>query len=156
MAEQRVVVRRVPLKDDSSMQGKTLVSEVAVLNYDYDDTGANLKLLIDATPNYPVYVREVVHVVRTASQGSSPTVNIGDGTTADLWIDEADIADQTQYHAVSSLQSDTAGGGTASSATLLSGKYYVAAVPVVVTLGGTWTAGAGTVIVYFNRIDPVA
>lgn len=156
MAEQRVVVRRVPLKDDSSVLGKTLVSEVAVLNYDYDDTGADLKLLIDATASYPVYVREVVHIVRTASDGTSPTVNVGDGSTADLWIDEADIADQTQYHVVSSVQSDTAGGGSGSSATLLSGKYYVTAVPVVVTLGGTWTAGAGTVIVYFDRIDPTA
>lgn len=154
MAEQRVVVRRVPLKVDTDLAGKTLVSEVAVLNYDYDDTGADLKLLIDATASYPVYVREVVHIVRTASSGTSPTVNIGDGSTADLWIDEADIADQTQYHVVSSLQSDTAGGGSGSNATLLSGKYYVTAVPIVVTLGGTWTAGAGTVIVYFNRIDP--
>lgn len=154
MAEQRVVMRRVPLKVDTDLAGKTLVSEVAVLNYDYDDTGADLKLLIDATASYPVYVREVVHIVRTASAGTSPTVDVGDGSTADLWIDQADIADQTQYHVVSSLQSDTAGGGTSSSATLLSGKYYVTAVPIVVTLGGTWTAGAGTVIVYFNRIDP--
>ena len=154
MTEQRVVVQRLPLKDHTAVTGQTLMDEVAVLNYDYEDTGAALKLLIDASATYPVYIREVVHIVRTASNGTSPTVNVGDGSTADLWIDEADIADQTQYHVVSSVQSDTAGGGSGSSATLLSGKYYVTAAPIVVTLGGTWTAGAGTVMVFFTRINP--
>jgi hypothetical protein len=153
MTEQRVVVQRLPLKDNTSVLGHALVSEVAVLNYDYEDTGAALKLLIDATAAYPIYIREVLHIVRTASTGSSPTVNIGDGTTADLWIDEADIVDQTISSVVSSIESDTAGGGSAFGATLLSGKYYVTAAPIVVTLGGSWTAGAGTVLVHFDRIE---
>lgn len=150
--EQRVVVQRLPVKNPAEAQA--FVGEVGVLHYDYDDTGADLELLIDATATYPVYIREVVHIVRTASDGTSPTANVGDGSTADLWIDEADIADQTEGHVVSSLQSDTAGGGSGSNATLLSGKWYTTAVRVKVTLGGTWTAGAGTVLVYFNRLKP--
>lgn len=150
--EQRVVVQRLPVKNPTEAQA--FVGEVGVLHYDYTDTGADLELLIDATTTYPVYVREVVHIVRTGSSGTSPTVNVGDGSTADLWIDEADVTDQTGGHVVSSLQSDTAGGGTGSSATLLSGKWYTTAVRIKVTLGGTWTAGAGTVLVYFNRLKP--
>ena len=150
--EQRIVMQRLPTKTPTDAQA--FVEEVAVLNYNYDDTGSDLKLFIDATATNPVYIREVVHIVRTGSDGTSPTANVGDGSTADLWIDEADIADQTGGHVVSSVNSDTAGGGTSSSATLLSGKWYTSAAQIVVTLGGTWTAGAGTVLAYFMRLKP--
>lgn len=150
--EQRIVMQRLPTKTPTDAQA--FVEEVAVLHYNYDDTGSDLKLFIDATATNPVYVREVVHVVRTGSDGTSPTADVGDGSTADLWIDQADIADQTAGHVVSSVNSDTAGGGSGSSATLLSGKWYTSAVQIVVTLGGTWTAGAGTVLAYFMRLKP--
>lgn len=150
--EQRVIVQRLPLKNQE--EGTTHVEEVGVLHYDYDDTGAALILQIDATPTFPVYIREVVHIVRTASDGTSPTANIGNGTVADAWIDEADLADQTEGHLVSSILSDTAGGGSGSNATLLAGSYHTSSAQIVVTLGGTWTAGAGTVLAYYIRLKP--
>jgi hypothetical protein len=155
MTEQRVVLRRVPLKDDTSVSGLTLVPEIAVLNYDYLDTGAGLKLLVDATAAYPIYIRKVVHVVRTAFASlSSATINIGDGSVADYWIDTADIDNSTENFVVSSIESDTAGGGSGSNATRLSGTYYTTTAQILVTLGGTPTAGAGTVIAHYTRINP--
>lgn len=147
-----IKVRRTPQRDSSSPYGVSYLTEMATLAYTYATSGAGLELFVEATADNPIYVREVVHVVETAAAGTSPTVNVGDGTTADLWIDQADVTLNTAGHVVSSQYSATAGGGSNYSNTLRSGKFYTSPFKVVVTKGGTWTAGKGKVIVYFTRL----
>lgn len=87
-----------------------------------------------ATAANPVTVIEVVHTVKTAFGGSA-TINVGDGSTADLWI------------ASSSLTPNTA--DSSFKATVV--KRYTAPFVVKVTLGGTRTGGTGQLIVGMLR-----
>lgn len=87
-----------------------------------------------ATAANPVTVIEVVHTVKTAFGGSA-TINVGDGSTANLWI------------ATASLTPNTANSSFKSTAVVR----YTAPFVVKVTLGGTRTGGSGQLIVGMLR-----
>jgi len=87
-----------------------------------------------ATPANPVTVIEVIHTVKTAFGGSA-TIDVGDGTTADLWIANTGI--------------DENSAGNSVRATIC--KRYTAPFQVKVTLGGTRTGGTGQLIVGMLR-----
>lgn len=87
-----------------------------------------------ATAANPVTVIEVVHTVKTAFGGSA-TINVGDGSTANLWI------------ATASLTPNTANSSFKSTAVVR----YTAPFVVKVTLGGTRTGGTGQLIVGMLR-----
>jgi len=87
-----------------------------------------------ATAANPVTVFEVIHTVKTAF-GASAEINVGDGTTANLWIANASLAPNTAGNAVRSAVI----------------KRYTAPFVVKVTLGGTRTGGTGQLIVGMLR-----
>jgi hypothetical protein len=87
-----------------------------------------------ATAANPVTVIEVIHTVKTAFGGSA-TIDVGDGSTADLWIANTSIDENT---APSSFKSTVC-------------KRYTAPFQVKVTLGGTRTGGTGQLIVGMLR-----
>ena len=88
-----------------------------------------------ATAANPVTVIEVIHTVKTAFGGSA-TINVGDGSTADLWIASTSLAPNTA-------------GNSFKVGTLV--KRYTAPFVVKVTLGGTRTGGTGQLIVGMLR-----
>ena len=60
-----------------------------VLDYEWDDTVTSI--LVAASAAHPVLVKEIVHVVTTAFT-STATVDVGDGSDADHYIDTTDMA----------------------------------------------------------------
>lgn len=88
-----------------------------------------------ATAAHPVYVLEVLHHVKTGF-GASATIDVGDGTTADAYIANSAIAENTANDLVSTAVR----------------KVYTAPFQVKVTLGGTRTGGTGRLIVGLLRL----
>ena len=99
-------------------------------------TGYPFLSIDKSTPSHPVIVRKVTHIVDTGF-GASATADVGDGTTADLWIANTAVTENTA-------------GDVASST--IGGKKYTSAFQVKVTLGGTRTGGAGTLMVEMVRL----
>ncbi len=88
-----------------------------------------------ASAAHPVLVLKVWHVVKTAF-GASATIDVGDGSTADLWI------------ANSAITENTAGNVAAST---IAGTWYTSPFQIKATLGGTRTGGTGKVIAQMIR-----
>ncbi len=89
-----------------------------------------------ATADHPVLVLSVRHIVKTGF-GASATIDIGDGSTADLWIANTAITENTAGNVITS--------------TSVNGVYYTAPFQVKVTLGGTRTGGTGRLLVEMIR-----
>lgn len=112
-----------------------------VLDYAHD--AADIAVRFAASAAGPVLVKEVVHLVTTPF-GASATIDVGDGTDVDYWIDQTDIAANTTGNTLSSLLATTA--------VPKSGRLYTANGQVKVTVGGTHTAGAGKLLVHLIRL----
>ena len=110
-----------------------------VLEYNHDAVDIAVRFAASATR--PVLVKEVVHVVEVAF-GASATLDVGDGSDDDYWIDQADITENTAGDVTSSLNA----------AAPHNGRWYTANGQVKVTVGGTHTAGAGRLLVHLIRL----
>lgn len=107
---------------------------------DYVNADGGVTINEVATAAHPVLVKEVVHIVKTAF-GASAEIDVGDGSTADLWIDKTDIAENTAGDVTSSHNAGAP----------IDGQYYTSAFQVKVTLGGTRTGGTGKLLVNMIR-----
>jgi hypothetical protein len=110
-----------------------------VLEYSHDD--ADIALRFAASAAQPVLVKEVIHVVEVAF-GASATLDVGDGSDADYWLAQGDIAE------------NTAGDVAASPLATVprDGRWYTANGQIKVTVGGTHTAGRGRLLAYLIRL----
>lgn len=109
-----------------------------VLDYEWDDTATSI--LVAASAAHPVLVKEIVHVVTTAFTGTA-TVDVGDGSDADHYIDTTDMAVDSQGNVTSSLNA----------ASPHNGVWNTANFQIKVTVGGTVVAGAGKLLVNMLR-----
>jgi hypothetical protein len=68
-------------------QSVTYLEDVQVMEYSCASSGASqaFDLAIAASPDNPIIVREVMHVVETAF-GGTPHIDIGDGSTVGAYI----------------------------------------------------------------------
>lgn len=112
-----------------------------VVEYEHDDTDIALRFAASAVQ--PVLVKEVLHIVEVAF-GASATIDVGDGSDEDHWIDQVDIAENTAGNVTSSLLAATAGPKA--------GRWYTSNGQIKVTVGGTHTAGRGRVLAYLIRL----
>ena len=110
-----------------------------VLEYEHDDTDIAIRFAASAVR--PVLVKEVVHIVEVAF-GASATIDVGDGSDADYWLAQGDIAE------------NTVGDVTASPLATVprDGRWYTANGQIKVTVGGTHTAGRGRLLAYLIRL----
>jgi len=103
-----------------------------VLKYDYGFADLDLTIPIDAG----VIVLGVGHEVVTAFDGGTEAINIGDGSTTDLWMASAVVA-------------PTSAGSFSHSFPLKDGiKTGASAEKVVLTASTELTAGAGSVYLF--------
>ena len=110
-----------------------------VVEYEHDDTDIALRFAASAVQ--PVLVKEVVHIVEVAF-GASATLDVGDGSDADYWLAQGDIAE------------NTVGDVTASPLATVprDGRWYTSNGQIKVTVGGTHTAGRGRLLAYLIRL----
>jgi len=123
--------------------GKVLVEDVLRLNFIFSAAGAALQLAIPASVEEPIFLDEVIFIVTTAFAGGTPSIDVGDGTTADAYIATADITETSLGDVSRSL---TAAQPKAD------GEYLTAERRVTVTLSASLTAGAGTVLARIFRL----
>ena len=114
--------------------GEAYQSYIRVKDYVNADDVALMQEV--ATEEHPVLVLSVLHIVKTGF-GASATIDIGDGSTADLWIANTAITENTAGNVITS--------------TVVNGVYYTAPFQVKVTLGGTRTGGTGRLLVEMIR-----
>jgi hypothetical protein len=88
----------------------------------------------------------VVIVVTTLLDGGTPSIDIGDGTDADGWIDTLDITETT---------AGTYAGTETNSALATTGKYYAAADTIDAVVATGLTAGAAYVFAYMIPVDDI-
>lgn len=110
-----------------------------VVQYSHDDTDIALRFAANAAQ--PVLVKEILHVVEEAF-GAGATLDIGDGSDADYWLAQGDIAEDTAGDVTSSLLATVP----------RTGRWYTANGEVKVTVGGTHTAGRGCLLAYLIRL----
>ena len=108
------------------------------LDYEWDDTLTSI--LVAASAAHPVLVKEIAHVVTTAFT-STATVDVGDGTDPDHYIDTTDMAVDSVGNVTSSLNA----------ASPHNGVWNTANFEIKVTVGGTVTGGAGKLLVNMLR-----
>lgn len=125
-------MQRVATRDPAD--GVVKASWWEELDYAYDDSDVTIRFGANATN--PVLVKEVVHVVLTACDG---TLDVGDGTDVDYWIDQLDITEATPGDVTSSL--------LATNATPKHGRWYTTNGQVTVTIAGSPTGGTGKLLV---------
>ena len=133
--EQRVATRD---PDD----GKARISEWLRLDFLESDTGDDLVLSIPATAADPILLQNVVLIITTALDGGG-TLDIGDGSDADAYVDNTDITEATINDVAQSVGSANAKA---------QGEYLVAARSITVTVGGAPTVGAATVLAQIIRL----
>jgi hypothetical protein len=88
----------------------------------------------------------VVIVVTTLLDGGTPSIDIGDGTNADGWIDTLDITETT---------AGTYAGSVANSEFAVTGKYYATEDTIDAVVATGLTAGAAYVFAYMISVDDV-
>lgn len=110
-----------------------------VIEYEHDDTDIALRFAASATQ--PVLVKEVMHVVEEAF-GASATLDVGDGSDADYWLAQGDIAENTAGNVTNSLLATVPRAG----------RWYTANGQIKVTVGGAHTAGRGRLLAYLIRL----
>lgn len=130
----------VSLVTDQAYAGRDpstgLVSQEDVVAFEYAWDSTNLQVTINASPDHPVYVAEVSHLVRTAFAGGTPSIEVGDGTTAAKYIATAAITETLADNLARSI----------------TGKKFTAPFVVLVTLSASLSAGAATVFVRLLRL----
>lgn len=109
-----------------------------VLQYAWN--AADPTIYVAASETHPVAVLEVVHVVETAFTATA-TIDIGDGTDADLYIDQTDINVDADNNATTSLLATTPPGV----------QHYTANFQITATVAGTVSAGAGKLMAHLIR-----
>lgn len=117
--------------------GEEVVSWVETLSYAYNDTDLSLRFAASAAN--PVIVMEVKHVVLTAIDD---TIDIGDGSDADYWIDNVVITEATPGDTTSSFLATVPRAG----------RRYTSNGEVKVTVGGSATGGTGLVVVHLVQL----
>lgn len=140
-----------PARDGSTGRMNLVQYKALVYNEEETDAG-NLTLFFDASAEYPVLLASVSHIVLTAFNGVDVVGEIGDGSTADYWLEDAvdltNVLLKTAGHVIHSED----GNGSGTNAAV--GLVYTAPFRVVVTLGGTQgTTGQAAVIA---KILPIA
>ena len=109
-----------------------------VLDYEWDDTETSI--LVAASAAHPVLVKEIVHVVTTAFT-STATVDVGDGSDADHYMDHHRHGRGQPGQVTSTLNA----------ASPHNGVWNTANFQIKVTVGGTVTGGAGKLLVNMLR-----
>lgn len=86
------------------------------------------------------FVAEVLLIITVAFDGGSPSLDVGDGTTTDGWIDTGLIAAAT----TGAFRGDETAGTVGAYQT--SGKYYASADTIDVVVSASLTAGTAYVL----------
>lgn len=107
--------------------------DTILLDYNFDST--LLEIDIPASAAKPVYLLEVLHIVQTAFAGGTPSIDVGDGSTAAKYIASATITEVTAGNLARSVV----------------GQKLVANAKVLVTLSASLSAGAGTLVARIFR-----
>lgn len=107
---------------------------------DYEWNGTATSILVAASAAHPVLVKEIAHVVTTAFT-STATVDVGDGSDADHYIDTTDMAVDSVGNVTSSLNATSPHNGV----------WNTTNFEIKVTVGGTVTGGAGKLLVNMLR-----
>jgi len=126
--------------------GLANLAEVVELDYVFNSTGAALTLVLPATVANPIILFAVMHAVRTAFAGGTPSIDIGDGTDVDGYLDSTDITETTAGNFANSMTAASA------DAVLNEGEYLTAPRSITVTLSASLTAGAGKVLALIYRL----
>lgn len=136
-------VQREALRDPAD--GRSILTEILQLNYAWDDTGADLVLNIPATASEPILLFDVGHVVTTLFTGGTPSIDVGDGTDVDAFVDTTAITEGTAGNIAW-------GRDAAGSEAKAKGQYLTSNLAITVTLSASLSAGAGTVLAYIARL----
>lgn len=107
------------------------------------DTNSTVAVL-DVPANTLIPPFGVVLKMVTACAGGSPSIDIGDGSDTDGWIDTTEITESG---------TDTYGGHT--NAYALNGKVYTTADTIDAVVSASMTAGKGYVIAYMVDVSDV-
>jgi len=119
--------------------------EYLALEFTYASTGTGLKLAIPATAADPIALLNVFLIIRTGF-GGGKTIDIGDDATVadvDAYIDQTDLVEDTVGAIAQSL-------GSANAKAM--GEYMTSSHAIIVTLGGTPTVGAATLLAKIARL----
>lgn len=135
-------VQRVTTRDPD--KGKAILPEVLKLEYAYNSTGSALELDIPASADEPVLLWDVAHIVRTAFAGGTPSIDVGDGSDADAYVDTLSITETSAGNIAYARDN-------ANSEAKAKGEYLTANRKITVTLSASLTAGAGTVLAFIYR-----
>lgn len=108
--------------------------QVQKVEYEWDDFDASDELKIPVEAGLAVL--GVAHEVVTGFSGGTPTIDIGDGSTTDFWLGNADITETT----AGDFQNSLAGA--------VGGAKFNAAGNVVLTSSTELAAGAGAVYIF--------
>ena len=125
--------------------GKANLVDVLSLEFTYASTGIGLRLPLAATAANPIALLNVALIITTGF-GVGKTVDIGDdaGTPdVDAYIDQTDLDEDVVGAMAQSLQSANAKA---------MGEYMTTAHDIIVTLGGSPTAGAATLLAKIARL----
>ena len=112
----------------------------------YADTGTTVAIIdVPAGTYIPPY--GVGIVVETLFDGGTPSLDIGDGDTADGWIDSTDITEVTA--------ATYAGTEANTGAYAQAGKYYSAADTIDAVVSASLTAGEAYVFAHLIPVSDV-
>ena len=92
-------------------------------------------------------VTDVLLVITTAFVGGTPSVDVGDGTDPDGWVDSVDITEGTT--------GSYKGTETNTAAYLNKGRYYTAADTIDAVLSAGLTSGVGYIVARMIRLDEI-
>ena len=127
---------------DNEFSKVRFIPEIDVIPFDHGDFVANV---IDIPVESGTYIMDVgVQLTEGlgSSSGSVIALNIGDGTTANLYLKFADLTTSG-----SAAQLCMGSRGT----TLFKGKYYVDAGMIRMTSGSAMDSGAGNLLVQYFK-----
>jgi hypothetical protein len=121
----------------------TYLEDTQVLEYTCASSGASqgFELDIQASPDNPIIIQEVMHVVETAI-GGTPHVDVGDGSTVGYWIPYSKITSSAAGNLATSL-----------SASRVEPKYLTTGAIIRVTVATSSDAlGKGMLLVRLFRL----
>jgi len=123
--------------------GKSYLAEVLRLDYTFDSTELTLNIPADAT--HPVLLFDIAHIVRVLFSGGTPSIDVGDGSDPDGYIDTLSITEGDAGDLAYARDKDN-------SEALSKGAYLTTNGKIVVTVGGSPTAGEATVLAFLYRL----
>lgn len=109
----------------------------------YADTGTTVAIL-DVPAGTLIPPHGAVIVITTLWSGGSPSLDIGDGTTADGWIDSTAIT-----------EGSTGTYADVDATYAVTGKYYASADTIDAVVAASSVAGAAYVYVYMLDVEDV-